>query len=326
MGKSKFDQELEAGAMNAMAPKESTELDLAINSTPIARAASQALPAALINIDSIRPSPFQSRADVDETHIENLMAAISEEGLLSPVVVRPIAEVLTVNTQGRSDADTEPTKVLTVNTPDPVYELIAGHNRVEAMRRLGRTTISATIRHMSDAEAARALTSENTTHRQLADWELYKHIKMLRAVNAVKNNGDLARLLNFSRTKVQLLEAYASLPVQAAAILDKQPDLIGYRLAHELREFSASHPEIVVKAIEHVAEGKLKQAGVAGWIQRKVVKPPVPYRKEVAIKDEKRTVKLVMTNDEARVTGDIDFDKLHALIEKNLDALRKEEQ
>jgi hypothetical protein len=80
----------------------------------------------------------------------------------------------------------------------------------------------------------------------------------------------------------------------------------------------------VAEAIERVADRKIKQSGILGYVQRKVDRPLIPYRKEVAIKDAHRTIKLVLTQDEAKVTGDIDFEKLHALIEQNLHSLRKE--
>ena len=256
----------------------------------------------MVPVEAILPSPFQSRGATDETHIEALMASISDGGLLSPVLVRKV-----------SDSDTFPEK----------FELVAGHNRVEAFRRLGRESIPTIVREMSDREAARALTVENTAHKTLADWELFKHIVMLRAANAVKNVTDLAAVLGCSRAQVYNLEAFAAMPAVVIPMLDEQPGLIGATLAYELKSFFETHPDLVVEGIELLAAGKIKQAGVIGWVERKAIQKVAPYRREVLICDGDRTIKLVTTDGDARVTGNLNFEKLHELIEKNLEALRK---
>lgn len=259
--------------------------------------------AVLTPLSAIRPSPFQSRGAVDDSHIEALMALIADAGLLTPILLRKVSESDTIFA---------------------AFEIVAGHNRVEAFRRMGRDSIPAIIREMSDKEAARALTVENTAHKNLADWELYKHIKMLRTENATKNVADLASILGCSRAQIYNLEAFAVLPSSIFPVLDQRPDLIGGTLAYGLRAFSESHPDLVEQGLDLLAAGKIKQSGVLGWVERKVTQKVAPYRREVLICDGDRMVKLVTTDVEAWVTGDVDFGKLHALIEKNLPALRSD--
>jgi ParB family chromosome partitioning protein len=81
--------------------KKSTELD------------SSALKAAVteLAVALVRPSPYQVRAVADSDYIETLMASIVQSGVISPVVVRML------------DSSN--------------YEVIAGHHRLEACRRLG---------------------------------------------------------------------------------------------------------------------------------------------------------------------------------------------
>ena len=111
--------------------KKSTTLD---SSAP--KAAVTELAVALV-----RPSPFQVRSVADSDYIETLMASIVQSGVISPVVVRML------------DSSN--------------YEVIAGHHRLEACRRLGHENVPVFVRHMTDSEAACALASDNFVRKEL---------------------------------------------------------------------------------------------------------------------------------------------------------------
>lgn len=274
--------------------KDPEQIRREMSDSPLAGAAAEAAGATMIPVAGIKPSPFQSRGGILEDHIEGLAASIAESGLLVPVLLRKVSE-----------SDT--------------FEIVAGHNRVEAFRRLGREHIPAIVRLMSDSEAARALTVENTLHKNLTDWELFKHIKMLRKAHAVKNVTDLAGVLGCSRAQVYNLEAFEEL-LQAAAILDQKPALVGASLAYEIKQLGAP-AEIVLEAINLLRDGKLKQAGVTGWIRNRTA-PQDRTRPDVRhIGKGKAAVKLIVAGKEAKVSGNINFDCLHALIEANLASL-----
>ncbi|WP_160172305.1 ParB/RepB/Spo0J family partition protein [Cupriavidus sp. SK-3] len=102
-----------------------------------------------IPVDMIRSSPYRCRLGNDEAHIEKLMASISEIGLVTPIVVRR----MTI---------TDTRAPLEQTSDNTTFELVAGHYRTEAFRRMGRATIPGIVRSLSDAEAARALTVDNT--------------------------------------------------------------------------------------------------------------------------------------------------------------------
>ena len=293
----KSDAALEA-AMRNRRPRAAIAADM--ESTVFGKIESESKASTLIPVGSIRPSPFQARTSTDEAHVEALMTSIGESGLAVPILVR---------------------KVSTVDTSEQQYEMVSGHNRVEAFRRLNRPEIPAIVREMSDAEAARILTVTNTIQKKLADWELFRHIGMLRKANAVRNVTDLAAVLNCSRPLVYAIEAFEFLPDDAKKILDRRPDLIGARLAYQLRDLSVLHPKIVSEAIALLDQDKIKQGGVVGWVERRARPTEAPYRKEVAIKGGGKTVKMVITDGEARVSGDLNFDRLHALIEANIASL-----
>lgn len=283
-----------AASMRTRRAPETVTADVA--STVVGQLAAEVKDAALVPVSQIQPSPYQSRAEVNDEHIESLMASIEQSGLLVPVLLRKV-----------SNFDT--------------FELVAGHNRLEAFKRLGRDHIPAIVRPLSDRDAARALTVENTHHKTLTDWELYKHLKMLRTLQATKNVTDMAAVLGVGRTHIYNLEAFSALPDDLSGLLDRMPALIGGRLAYDLQAHAKSHPAIVSEAVRILAEGKLKQAGILGWIERRI-NPPDAARPDVRIiKGEGKAIKLIVKDGEAKVSGDLNFDRLHALIEANLSSL-----
>lgn len=276
-----------------------------VATTTLGRAAQESSAPQLLLLTQLVSSPYQSRGKQDETYLENLADSISVEGLLDPIIVRPLPEV-----EG----------CYTVTPPWPRYELVAGHHRVAAFQILGRTEIPAFVRHLTDAEAARALTSENTVRKTLGEWELYKHMVMLRETGAVPNNTQMARVLNMSRTAVQFLDSFALLPEAVHDLLDDQPDLVGYHLAKNLKPYLPQHGTTVFDALCLLAEGKLSQAAVPAWVADKVNKPTKKPRKEIEMDGG---VRLVVTPDGARLSGNLDYDRLEKLIKENLPLLQK---
>lgn len=309
----KNDKALEA-AMRSHRPRGEIAAEMA--TTVFGQMAQEAAGAQMLPVNRIVRSRFQSRT-LDEEHVESLRLSIETSGLHTPLMVRPIPAPAECQSSDTSAGGGE------CQNSDTWYELIAGDHRLEAFRRLGRPSVPAVIRHFDDVQAARALTEENTQRKGLTDWELFKHIGMLRKVGAVKSVTDLASLLRVSRAQIYNLEAFQYMPAAACALLETRPDLVSGTVAYELKGFAESVPGLVEEAIQHVADGKIKQSGVVGWVQRKISRPVVPFRREVEIKDQERTIKLVTTVDEAKVTGDLDFEKLHALIVANLEQLRR---
>lgn len=297
---SKQEQELMAGAANRR-PREQIDADVA--STIFGKMGQETVPPQMLPLEAIVASRYQRRGRVDEAYMENLADGIREEGLHDPVIVRP----LPAGPAGEG-----------CYSITPRFELVAGHHRVEAFRRLGRSAIPAFVRTLSDTEAARALTSENTNRKNLVHWELFKHMQMLREAGAVRNNTELARLLNIDRTAIPQLDAFGLLPEAAQQLLDEHPDLVGYNLAHKLKPYLPAHAMIVFDALCLLAKGRLIQAGVPPWIEEQVRPRPKSWRREV---DFAGGVRLLVTADGARLTGNIDYDRLQQLLEEHLPQL-----
>lgn len=281
------------------------EIEAEVASTIFGDAANEAQLGKPIEIANIANSPFQSRVKLDLDHVEMLVALIQKGGLLSPILVRPI------------------------EGSDYQYELVAGHHRLEAFKRLRQLVIPAVVKRMNNAQAARALTTDNTARKGLSDWELYKHMVMLQDQNAVQNKSELAEVMSVSRSQIYNLEAFASLPESVHPMLDESPDLIGANMVYGLKallEDTTRGEEtklLVDEAFRLIEAKKLKQAGVKTWIERKLEGPVANSKKEYAFKEDGLSIKLVLGMSSAKISGEFDAEKLHKLIQDNLSTLKK---
>jgi len=98
-----------------------------------------------VPVERIRPNPRQPRTVFDEELLAELVASISEVGLLQPVVVRPLDD-------GR-------------------YELVMGERRLRATQLAGLSTIPAIVRRTEDADLLRDALLENLHRANLTPLE-----------------------------------------------------------------------------------------------------------------------------------------------------------
>lgn len=295
-----------ADAVNAM-PLPPTTLDSSIASEPdITKQENFEVGRRIIDlaVDRIVPSPYQVRVATGEDSIETLMVSISQEGIISPVIVRML------------DSST--------------YEVIAGHNRLEACRRLGFSTVPAVVCTLSDAEAARALASDNFIRRDLSDYERFKHARLLKEKGFCKTNGEIGQVLGVSRQLVGFLFAFSDFPESAIRILDSHPAILGATQANELRNLAKNYPDIFTEALKLLAEKALQQNRMRRWIENRLntgkTEITVP-RQEIRINKPglRSPIKLVFTENEVKIHAEhLDIDRLKQLIESNLKHLLKQ--
>ncbi len=93
-----------------------------------------------IDIDQIRPNPFQPRRDIAEEKIDELAQSIKSAGLIQPIAVR------------RASSG---------------YQLVVGERRLLACRKLGWKKISASIKTLSDNDMAMLALIENLQRENL---------------------------------------------------------------------------------------------------------------------------------------------------------------
>lgn len=197
-----------------------------------------------ILIDSIRRSPFQPRIHLDPEHITALSESIRNTTLANPIVVRAIE--------------------------DNEYELIAGENRLEAMKLLGEQEILAVIRRVDDRTAWLLAVADNLARKDLSDYEQGVTFQKMLDDGIIRNIKELAEHLGTSRTHVHSCLAFNTLPIEAHTILKDAPGLIGARLALELKDFcSEENNQVVVEAIGLIGAKKLLQSNAIDWIKQK---------------------------------------------------------
>ena len=115
-----------------------------------------------LDIDSLLPFPNQPFHPYKEEEMDKMVESIQENGIISPIIVRP--------------------------KEDGTYEIISGHNRVEACRRAGITQIPSFIREVDDDTAVILMVDSNLRQRDgLSDMEKAKAYEL--KMEAIKRQG-----------------------------------------------------------------------------------------------------------------------------------------
>ena len=266
------DKDLAAGLRSRKKPD---ELEAEVrSSTVLGRMMADAL---RIPLSSIQTSPYQVR-QLDDTVVEDLMSSIVDtDGIISPVIVRPL--------------------------PDGMYELVAGHTRLEACKRLGHPDIQAIVRPLSDAEAGRALAADNLARKDLCDYEIHKQLKVLFSNNFLKSNSEAARLLGRTRQDIIRYNSFGKLPPSVIDLLESNKSLIGGTTAVELGGFPES---TVVEGCQKLLSGQLKtQQDLLAWLRKPKTTSP-PRSESRVLNDAGKTVGKIARGTQAlKISGKI---------------------
>ncbi len=105
-------------------------------------------------LDAIQPGRYQPRSAMDPDRLEELAESIRSQGLVQPVVVRPLAR-------------------------EGSYELIAGERRWRACRMAGKATIPAIVREVPDEATLALALIENIQREDLNPLEEATALKRL---------------------------------------------------------------------------------------------------------------------------------------------------
>ncbi len=133
-----------------------------------------------IPLDQIDHNPFQTRSTVSQEQLAELAASIAANGVVQPVLVRPVAG-------GR-------------------FQLIAGERRWRASQIAGKTTVPAILRQVSDEQAMEITIVENLQRADLNPMEqaraferLSREFQMTQEQMAQRTGKDRASVANFLR-------------------------------------------------------------------------------------------------------------------------------
>src|SRR6185436_5665253 len=101
----------------------------------------KAEPASTMEINTIRPNPYQPRTEFDTKDIESLAESLKKDGLLQPVVVRPAGAGF--------------------------FQLVAGERRWRAAKLAGLARVPVIIREVEDKKMLELALVENIQRRDL---------------------------------------------------------------------------------------------------------------------------------------------------------------
>lgn len=207
-----------------------------------------------VPLDSIDPSPFQTRTVFKKEEIESLAKSIEENGLLQPVSIRRVGE-------GR-------------------YQLIAGERRLRACKLAGLTHISAIICEMDDTISAIFGYIENSQRADLNPFEEARGIKMLMRMWECTQEEAAKRLGMTQPTLCNKLRLLSLTPEQ-------QKICLTYQLTerHARTVLSLSEPDVRTSLLQKAGEKQLSVAELERLVKEKLSKKPKKPKRMVMIKD-----------------------------------------
>jgi ParB family chromosome partitioning protein len=251
-----------------------------------------------IALDQIDRNPFQTRSHVNEEQLAELASSISANGVVQPVLVRPLAN-------GR-------------------FQLIAGERRWRASQIAGKKTVPAILRQVSDEQAMEITIVENLQRADLNPMEqaraferLSREFHMTQEQMAQRTGKDRASVANFLR----LLKLPSTVQARVEA------EVLSFGHARALLAFE--HAEEMEKAAQRIVSLSLSVRQTESYVQgllhpeRKEKKepkaePPVDANVREAQEQLQRTLGLKVTIEDRGGRGKViieyarleDFDTL----------------
>ena len=201
-----------------------------------------------IPIDQIDRNPFQTRQHMDEEQLEELAASIKANGVVQPILVRPLAN-------GR-------------------FQLIAGERRWRASQKAGKETVPAILRQVSDEQAMEITIVENLQRADLNPMEqaraferLSREFHMTQEQMAQRTGKDRATVANFLR--LLKLPASVQARVETAEI----------SFGHARALLALGEPEQIEKAAQRIAALSLSVRQTESYVSG-ILNPEKVQKKE----------------------------------------------
>jgi ParB family chromosome partitioning protein len=234
----------------------------------------------LIPIDQIDPNPNQPRQVMGD--LSELIASISEKGILEPLVVRQ-----------RGDR----------------FQIIAGERRYQAAVQVGLRELPAVIREVDDTEVIELALIENLQRKDLTPFEEAEALHGL-ADRCGYTHEDLARRLGKSRTSVTESLALNAMPEEVRNLC-RLADISSKSLLLQVVRQDTS--EKMTALIEKIAS----QGGATRQQMREAVAKPKAGRPKhyvFAYRPPTKAFNLKLNFAKSRVTKDEVIDALEAIL------------
>lgn len=200
-----------------------------------------------LNIDELRPNPYQPRTVFDEKALNELANSIKENGVFQPIIVKK-------SIKG--------------------YDVIAGERRLRASKIAGKKTIPAIIRQLSDEKMAEIALLENLQRENLNPLEEAMAYKSL--IETLKITQDeLASRVSKSRSHVTNMIGLLRLPSEVQDMISRGELTMGH--ARVLSKLESD--DEIVKMAKEIVENKMPVRD-AEEVSAKVPKKQVQHREK----------------------------------------------
>ena len=187
----------------------------------------------LLPISELHEVEGRKRKLSDEDFAQ-LKANLRSNPLVNPVVVRPREE--------------------------GGYEIISGHNRVQAYRELGRSEIEAQIREFKNEQVLEASFYSNLIASPLTDFEKFIGFRDIQKITG-ETQKELAVRAGVSETQMSFIFSFGQLPESALELLAKKPGSLGYKSAQKIKDLLSNKggpsDDEVTHAIELLVNGTI---------------------------------------------------------------------
>jgi ParB family chromosome partitioning protein len=203
-----------------------------------------------LKLSQLQPGKYQPRTRMDEGSLYELAESIKAQGIMQPVLVRPLGRQVG---QAAVDESRSPFAAMgALNGALPAYEVIAGERRVRAAKLAGLDEVPVLVKDVPDEAAAAMALIENIQREDLNPIEEAHGIQRLvsefkltheQAAQAVGRSrsaaSNLLRLLNLSEPVQQMLmdgdidmgHARALLPLDGAQQILCAGEVVAKRLS-----------------------------------------------------------------------------------------------
>jgi ParB family chromosome partitioning protein len=184
----------------------------------------------MLATDRIQPGKYQPRQSMDEERLNELAASIKAQGLIQPIVVRPVA--------GQR------------------FEIIAGERRWRAAKIAGFAEMPALVREVKDQAVVAMALIENIQREELAPLEEAQALQRLITEFKLTHQA-AADAIGRSRASVSNLLRLLELPAEIKHLLE----------AHKL---DMGHARALLTLDAKLALGLARQAAERGWSVREL--------------------------------------------------------
>jgi ParB family transcriptional regulator, chromosome partitioning protein len=185
-------------------------------------------------IEFLKPSPRNPRRRFDDTELDELAASIRERGIIQPILVRAIPQIV----------DT--------------YEIIAGERRWRAAQRAGKHEIPIIVVDVGEREALEIAIVENVQRTDLNALEEAAGYVQL-AADYGYSHSDIARIVGKSRSHIANTLRLLNLPAHTRTLLSAGQISAG----HARALLAVAHPDGIADRIvaEHLTVRDIERLG-----------------------------------------------------------------